>query len=228
MHDRLVRVAFLVAALAAWWFGFRALTPWVQRVAGFGDFAEPWRTLFGHWFFWQLPGVALCVVVWLVGARMGVMPSLRGALSSGGSWRRVAKTGLIATAILLALTVVIGGFVGRFGWHPPFWKMAGDLVSNLYEELVHRGLVFCAFYGVVAGRTFPLAGDVDRAGVIAAAIASCLIFAAGHGQYALPLRATLAVISVVFVAPWVLSRSLWAAWLPHTIGDVVGDSILRV
>jgi hypothetical protein len=96
--------------------------------------------LLGHWVFRQLPRVLACLAVWLVGSHLGLMPSLRQSFASGGSWRRVALTGLIATAIFLVLTVAIGAAAGgTFGFHPYFPKMAGDLVSNMYEEIVYRG-----------------------------------------------------------------------------------------
>ena len=67
--------------------------------------------LLGHWVFGQLPRVLLCVAVWLLGARWGLMPSLRRSLASGGSWRRVVVTGLVATTLLLVVTVGIGAAV---------------------------------------------------------------------------------------------------------------------
>jgi membrane protease YdiL (CAAX protease family) len=157
------------------------------------------------------------------------MPSLRQSLGSGGSWRRVVITGLISTAILLVLTVVIGAAVGgTFGFHPYYTKMAGDLVSNLYEEIVYRGLMFSAFYGVAAAATFPLDGKLDRAGLIIGTMGSCVVFAAGHEQYPVPLRVVLAFVSIAFAYPWIAARSLWAPWIPHTLGDVIGDSILKL
>lgn len=99
----------------------------------------------------QLPRVLTSVAVWLVGERFGLMPSLRQSFASGGSWRRVVITGLIATVIFLVLKVAIGAAAGgTFGFHPYIPKMVGDLVSNMYEEIVYRGLMFSAFYGVVA------------------------------------------------------------------------------
>jgi len=225
------RAALLIAALAAWWFGYRELAPWVQRVAHFPVcIADPaLRTVLGHWVFWQLPGVLCCVAVWLVGQRFGLMPSLGGAFGSGGSWRRVLGVGLAATAILLAITVGLGAAIGgRFGLHFDGAKAAGDLVSNMYEELTHRGLIFCAAYGVAAGATFPLRGPLDRTGAVAGVLVSSVIFAAGHTQYPLPLRAILAVMGILFAWPWWRARSLWAPYIMHTLGDLVGDSILQL
>lgn len=233
--DRGWRLLLLAAALGAWRLGFYELTPWVQRVSGFERVVDPdLRTVLGHWLFWQLPGVVPCVLVWILGARFGLMPSLRAAFGTGGSSRRVVTQGLMATAVLLAITVALGGALGgRFGFHPDFAKMAGDLVSNMYEEIVHRGLLFAAFYGVAAGATFPVGkttGEepLHRMGTLLGTVGSSIVFALGHTQYSLPLRVVLGVISVVFVWPWARARSLWAPWIPHTLGDVIGDTILKL
>jgi len=230
MNERLRRAALLVAALAALWLTNVYLGPWVQRVSGFGNIDDPdVRTVLGHWVFWQGPRVVACGAVWLVGLRLGLMPSLRASLGSGGSWRRVAVSGLIASVILLALTIAIVLAVGgELMFQPYVPKMIGDLASNMYEEIVYRGLIFCAFYGVAAAATFPLDGKADRLGLVVATIGSCAVFAAGHTQYPVGLRVMLGVLSILFVYPWVKARSLWAPWIPHTLVDVIGDSILKL
>lgn len=230
MKKRLPHIALLAAALAAWWISDHEIIPWVQRVAGYDRIHDrDLSILLGHWVFGQLPRVLVCVAVWLVGSRFGLMPSLRQSLGSGVSWRRVVVTGLIATAVFLVLTVGIGAAAGgTFGFHPYFPKMAGDLVSNLYEEIVYRGLMFCAFYGVAAAASFPLVAKPDRAGLVVGTLGSCLIFAVAHEQYPIALRVVVGVVAVVFAYPWIAARSLWAPWIPHTLGDVIGDSILKL
>ena len=230
MKKRLPYIALLAAALVAWWVSDHQIVPWVQHVAGYDRIQDKdLSILLGHWVFGQLPRVLVCAAVWVIGSRLGMMPSLRQSLASGVSWRRVVVTGLIATAILLVLTVLIGlAAGGTFGFHPYFPKMAGDLVSNMYEEIVYRGLMFCAFYGVAAAASFPLVGNLDRTGVIVGTIGSCIIFAVGHEQYSIALRVVLGVVAVVFVYPWMASRSLWAPWIPHTLVDIIGDSILKL
>lgn len=227
--SRLARGVLLIAALCAWWVGSRVVSPAVQGAVRFDQVDGPAQTLLGHWVMWQLPAVVLCVAVWIAGQRAGLLPSLIGALGSGGSWARVLRVGGVASLVMSVLTLLLGVAVGaRFGFHPPYVKMLGDLVSNLYEEIVNRGLFFSAFYGVAAGATFPLAGPADRRAVAFATVGSCFVFAASHTQYPIPLRVLLGTLSVVFVWPWVQSRSLWAAWMVHMAGDIVGDSILTL
>jgi hypothetical protein len=131
-------IALLAAALVAWWVSDHLIVPWVQQFAGYDRIRDrDLSVLLGHWVFGQLPRVLVCIAVWLVGSRFGLMPSLRKSFGSGGSWRRVATTGLLATVLFLVLTVAIGAAAGgTFGFHPYFPKMAGDLVSNMYEEIV--------------------------------------------------------------------------------------------
>jgi membrane protease YdiL (CAAX protease family) len=106
--------------------------------------------------------------------------------------------------------------------------MAGDVVSNLYEEIVYRGLFFCSFYGVAAGASVPLSGALDRAGLVMGTIGSCFVFALGHEQYPITLRVAIGVLAIVLVYPWATARSLWASWIPHTLGDIISDSIVTL
>jgi hypothetical protein len=230
LKRRLPFLGLLVAALAGWWISDHNITPWIQRSAGYENIQNrDLSIVLGHWVFGQLPRVLVSLAVWVIGSHFDLMPSLRQSLGSGVSWRQVVFTGLIATAILLVLTVGIATAAGgKFGFHPYFPKMAGDLVSNMYEELVYRGLFFCAFFGLAAGVKFPLTGKLDRAGLVVGTIGSCLVFAVGHEQYSIPLRVVVGIVAIVFVYPWVVSRSLWAAWIPHTVGDVIADSIITL
>jgi hypothetical protein len=42
------------------------------------------------------------------------------------------------------------------------------------------------------------------------------------------LRVVVGVVAIVFVYPWVAARSLWAPWIPHTLGDVIADTVVRL
>jgi hypothetical protein len=230
VKQRLPYVVLVVAALAGWWISDHSIVPWIQGVAGYDRIQDrDLSVVLGHWIFGQLPRVLVCVAVWLVATRMGLMPSLRQSFGSGGSWRRVVITGLIAAGVFLVVTVVIGAAAGgTFGFHPYVPKMVGDLVSNMYEEVVYRGLMFSAFYGLVAATPFPLAGPVDRAAAVGGTVGSCAVFAAGHEQYAVALRVVVGIVAILFVYPWIAARSLWAPWIPHTLGDIIADTVVRL
>ena len=230
MKKRLPYLALLGAALLALWLNNHVMVPWIGRASGYHDIQNrDLSVILGHWVFDQLPRVLLCAGVWLAGARLGLMPPIRGCLGNGGSTRRVIVTGLWSTAILLALTAGIGASAGAtWGFFPYVPKMAGDLASNLYEEFVYRGLMFCAFYGVAAAASFPLAGTLHRAGLVVGVAGSSIVFAAGHDQYSVELRVIIALVSTVFAFAWVRARSLWAPWIPHTLVDFIADSVMKL
>jgi membrane protease YdiL (CAAX protease family) len=230
MKQRLPYFALLFAGLMAWWFSDYIITPWIENISGYNLIKNrDLSVLLGHWVFDQLPRVLICVCVWIIGTHLGLMPSLFKTLGSGLSRRKVINTGLIASIILVLITIGVGAAAGgKFGFHPYFTKMAGDLVSNMYEEVVYRGLMFSSFYGVAAGACFPLVGSLNRTGVIIGTIGSNIVFAVGHEQYDIALRVVIGVVAIVFVYPWVKTRSLWSPWITHTIGDIIGDTILKL
>jgi membrane protease YdiL (CAAX protease family) len=57
---------------------------------------------------------------------------------------------------------------------------------------------------------------------------SCVVFAVGHEQYSIALRVVVGLVAAVFAYAWIAARSLWAPWIPHTLGDVIVDSILEL
>lgn len=230
MPARLRYLLFLAAVLLAWWVGDHWLTPWLQRLTHVRDIhSRALAIILSHWVIDQGPRVVLCLALWLLGTRLGLMPSLRSTLGSGGSWRRVLSSGVTATGVILALFVLLVlGTGGSFGLHPDFPKMAGDLISNLYEEVVYRGLMLGALYGLGAGAALPLDGPRHPAGLVTGVLGSSVIFGLAHEQYALPLQVVTALVGLIFALPWIKARSLWAAWLPHTLGDVIGDTFMAL
>lgn len=117
---------------------------------------------------------------------------------------------------------------GVFGFHPDYTKAAGDLVSNLYEEFVYRGLMFCAFYGLASGASFGTNPSLSNWGIIAGTIGSCAVFGFAHEQYNLDLRIFIGIASIAFVYPWVKTRTLWAPWLAHMVVDLIGDTFIEL
>ena len=81
---------------------------------------------------------------------------------------------------------------------------------------------------MAAAACFPLEGKLNHTGLVVGTIGSCAVFAVGHGQYPIGLRVVVGVVAIVFVYPWVAARTLWAPWIPHTLGDIIGDSILKL
>lgn len=80
----------------------------------------------------------------------------------------------------------------------------------------------------IAATPCPLVGPLERWATAFSAIVSSLDFALSHQQYSMGLRVFTAVMSLAAWAwPFFTARSLWAAWIPYTLGDLIGDSILK-
>ena len=95
MKKRIPYISLLAAALIAWWVSDHQIVPWIERFARYETIRNrDLSIVLGHWVFDQLPRVLVCIAVWLVGSRFGLMPSLRRSLASGGSWRRVVAPAL--------------------------------------------------------------------------------------------------------------------------------------
>ena len=50
----------------------------------------------------------------------------------------------------------------------------------------------------------------------------------GRDSYSIALRVVVGMVAVVFAYPWIAARSLRAPWIPHTLGDFIGDTILKL
>ena len=104
--------------------------------------------------------------------------------------------------------------------------MAGDLVSNMYEEIVYRGLMLCAFYGVAAGTPFPLVGKIDRAGLVLGGIVR-----ASSSQWDTsntPLPCGWSSEWSPQYSPMHGCATFALASISRTLGDVIVDSILKL
>lgn len=230
MRDRLPFALLLLAAIAGWWISDHIITPWIEHHSGYLEMKNRGLSiLLGHWVFGQLPRVLVCTLVWIVGMRFALMPSLRDALRPGSLNRHAIKHGLRSGIILVLITCAVGAAAGgEFGFHPYVPKMAGDLVSNMYEEIVYRGLIFSAFYGVGAGRAFSLNENSSKAGLLLGTIGSCTIFAMAHEQYDVSLQIVIGLSSIGFVYPWVKARTLWSPWIAHMLVDVIADTFIEL
>lgn len=162
--------------------------------------------------------MTLMVVVWgaigllLLGAR-GM--SLGRPERPKEAWVVGVLSGLGLTALVLGVVAALGALVMQ---PHPDWPVAfANFVSNFYEEFVFRGAILGLLLRVM-GR--------ERAW--AATIISALLFCQGHLQYPPALLATVFVAGVVWAWMTIRYRSLWPAWLSHTLADTIIDSLLKV
>jgi membrane protease YdiL (CAAX protease family) len=110
-----------------------------------------------------------------------------------------------------------GGMEGlALGFTPPDgWSVAGNLVSNFYEELVFRGFFLVAL-------RFAFRSDA------AAWVLSAAAHAFGHTQY--PIEEQLMMGTFMIGWAWLVSRSrsIWTTWIAHEVVDLIGDSIIKI
>lgn len=131
------------------------------------------------------------------------------------AWIAGLLSGLGLIALVLAVVAALGALVLQP--HPDWPVVFANFVSNFYEEFIFRGAILGLLLKVL-GR--------ERAWV--ATIISALLFCQGHLQYPPALLATVFVAGVVWAWMTVRYRSLWPAWLSHTLADTIIDSLFKV
>ena len=161
-----------------------------------------------------LVAAAICLAGWWVLWRLALLPSPRRLLTAGPSARRTVIVGLACAAAVAAYTLAFAVAIGiPFQFRPMPWTMAGNVLSNLFEEIVYRGFLIQA--GVVALGHRHLAIAV-----------SALVFAAAHEQYPWEYRVVMLPVAWLFAFAAVRAGSLLAPWIAHQVLDVVADTVL--
>jgi membrane protease YdiL (CAAX protease family) len=208
------RVAVPVFAVVVY-FGADRLSWWLRRVTGIdlvvSRLSPGPRTLVFHAFVYTLFTAAACAVAWaaLIRARVLRPPTLRLDASTLGIGLALG----IAVSLVTSIAWRISGGTFQFVVEP--WKMIGDLLSNAYEEIADRGLIFGAFlYGF-------------RKPVVAAVLAG-VVFGAMHSQYPLWLQGLIAVVGAALSIGYLRAGTLVAPWIGHQVFDMILDTVLRV
>ena len=123
-------------------------------------------------------------------------------------------SGLGLTALVLAVLAAMGAYA--FEPHPNYPLLFANFASNFYEELIFRGAIL--------GCLLKVLGDDRR---WTAAIISAVLFCQGHLQYPPPLLATVFVAGLAWAWITIRYKSLWPAWLSHTLADTIIDNLFR-
>jgi membrane protease YdiL (CAAX protease family) len=170
-----------------------------------------------YWLDHLLFMVTLMVVVWgLIGL---LILGWRG-MSLGKperpreAWLAGVVSGLGLTALVMATLAAMGALV--YEPHPNWPVMFANFVSNFYEEFIFRGAILGLLLYVM-GR--------ERAWF--ATVISAVLFCQGHLQYPLPLLATVFVAGVTWAWLTIRYRSLWPAWVSHTLADTILDALFK-
>lgn len=130
------------------------------------------------------------------------------------AWRAGVLSGLALTALVIAVLAAMRMLVREP--HPNWPVIFANFVSNFYEEFIFRG----AILGL-------LLKAMGRERAWPAALISALLFCQGHLQYPPPLLATVLVAGLVWAWLTIRYRSLWPAWLSHTLADSLIDGFFR-
>jgi len=161
--------------------------------------------------------VTLMVVVWgLIGL---LLLGPRG-LSLGRPHRSKEAwlAGLLSGLGLSALVLGVLGLLGALLFQPqPDWPVLfANFASNFYEEFIYRGVILGLLLTVMGReRSWP------------AAVISAALFCQGHLHYPAALVATVFVAGVTWAWLTIRYRSLWPAWLSHTLADTIIDSLFK-
>jgi membrane protease YdiL (CAAX protease family) len=161
--------------------------------------------------------VTLMVVVWgligflILGPRglsLGLPERPRQA------WLAGLVSGLGLTALVLAVLAALGALV--LDPHPDWPVMFANFVSNFYEEFIFRGAILGLLLKVLGPqRAWP------------AALISAVLFCQGHLHYPPALSATVFVAGLVWAWLTIRYKSLWPAWLSHTVADTIVDALFK-
>jgi len=161
--------------------------------------------------------VTLMVVVW---GLIGVLILGPRGLALGlperpkEAWWAGILSGLGLTALVMAVLAAMGALV--FEPHPNWPVLFANFVSNFYEEFIFRGAILGFLLKVLDGRRTRIA-----------ALISAVLFCQGHLQYPPTLLATVFVAGLVWAWMTIRYRSLWPAWLSHTLADTILDNLFK-
>jgi hypothetical protein len=206
------RIGVLVGAYAIFFASMYRLTPWVQgRLFGWAEGLAPGpRLLVGHTLSWQLAHTLVTVAMLLALLKTGIFkPPAKPDWAAGIRW------GLGVGLGCSAVTALLYAFAGPgFGFDLNFWKIGGNVVSNFYEELNYRVLLFGA--GLYCFRRF-----------LPAAALSGLAFGLTHTQFPMVFRLFTAGVGILAALAYFRSRTIFAAWLAHQLSDMLLDTFLK-
>jgi membrane protease YdiL (CAAX protease family) len=208
----------LGALAAAVWYSRWVVHVWISEPAHRrlfpNDDSSGFAKFVAHALTYWLPSTVIVLAGWWALARTGVLVSSSRSLLTPG--KRPLAVGGIATAALLAFTLV-GAKVAGVGFQlkPEPWLMLGNCFSNMYEEIEYRGFLMTVLTAVTR-RPW------------AAVVGSAVVFAMAHTQFPMPARLGVIVVGIIFGCAYERSGSLVAPWIAHQVGDMVGDTVLRM
>lgn len=161
--------------------------------------------------------VTLMLIVWgvigfLLLGRTGL--SLTKPERPKEAWIAGFGSGLALTALVLAALAAMGALV--YEPHPNYPVMFANYVSNFYEEFIFRGAILGLLMKAMDDKRPWLATSI-----------SALLFCQGHLHYPPLLLSTVFVAGVTWSYMTLRYKSLWPAWLSHTLADTIVDALFK-
>lgn len=203
-------MAILSLTIAAWWLGNQYLRPWLngplrqaRESLGDGPFLR-------HLFSASLPVDLLCFALFLLFYRAKLIPAPQFRANARVIFKEGSVWGLLICLPAVPLAIQLGY---RLGFHPDWQSMAGNVLSNTYEEFTYRFFLFS-----VAAYAFRNAW--------AGMLISSFLFAVVHGQYPLSMLLVVGLAGIFFSLAYLRSGSILAAIWAHQVSDMILDSIL--
>lgn len=207
------KAVVLLSAVAVFLVNFKPselLREAVLKAFGTPAYEGVW-VLIPHVFLYTTLTALAAMVAWILLSRAGwiAKPWFASLRPATVAWSLLV--GLVGAAIALGyVAFAMPGVLHGFQFEP--WAAAGNLFSNLFEEIVFRGFLLAALAAVF--------------GFWPAAVLSSIAFGYVHTQYPLDLQVMVGVIGLGWC--WLVrkARTVWAPYLSHTVLDAVADPFL--
>lgn len=200
----------LVIALAVYAAASYYINPWVSDlILPYLDFEIGPKVFLLHALAYTLTTAVLCFACHLFYVKRGYLQpmSLTRNVGDAVAW------GVLFALILSAITA--GFFLAKgkdvnvvFNW----WDIGGNLLANLYEEVIYRGLLFSALLFSVRKPWFAI-------------LASGFIFMYSHTDQPALLAFGTVLTGVCFGYPYFRTGSLLAPFIVHQMSDIIVDSM---
>jgi membrane protease YdiL (CAAX protease family) len=189
-----------------------------------------------HIFLYTTLCALLTVFAWWGLSKRNILPHPKRSFGFGGSGSRVALFGIgsAAAIVLLNLTLILigkalGGIDGaieiglKFPHGDDWWEHAGNLFSNLYEEIIYRGLIIVAIISLLKKKTSSNAVWENLLWWHAwlGIVISGIVFGLVHTQYPLPHQLVLAIQGGASAWIFLKTKSIWTCWIQHVLIDVL-------